>query len=360
PTEQQGVITISSCNPTQKSWEVEELQQGVFTYALLESMQLTGERSCATVERLGNYLKQRVPELCQRYGKAPAQVPRISVDPIEKQHFILIPQCARQADIDLMKHEGYRLAFAGNLQLAEQMFFRANVAARGMDSQIIDALTEIRIRMRGGAIVSPTSASTESSTARSGMETAATLSIGGIVDETIIFPFTPVQPIESEDDIPLESEKKIQYRRLRNLLKAGNWKQADQETYKVMIQAVGKTEGDWFNRDELPNFPCVDLKTIDRLWLKYSKGKFGFSVQKQIYVECGATLNGQYPGDDIWEEFCYRAEWISGEHLVSYSEVIFDTSAKEGHLPVCKGEICFMWEEYFFPSLALRLVDCGG
>ncbi|NJR14620.1 MAG: hypothetical protein HC785_02220 [Calothrix sp. CSU_2_0] len=85
---QKGLLKISSCQPTQKSWEVDELQQGVFTYALLEALQLTEESNCATVERLGSYLKHRVPSLCEQYGKIPAQIPRISADPIEKQHFI--------------------------------------------------------------------------------------------------------------------------------------------------------------------------------------------------------------------------------------------------------------------------------
>ena len=129
---QPGVITITSCQPNHKSWEVDELQQGVFTYALLEALQLPGERSCATVERLGHYLNQRVPELCQRYGKAPAQVPRIGADPIEKQHFILIPKYARQADLDLLKLDAYRLKDK-TPALAEQICIRLNALAPGRE-----------------------------------------------------------------------------------------------------------------------------------------------------------------------------------------------------------------------------------
>jgi|GEM_PF-1152539 len=120
----------------------------------------------------------------------------------------------------------------------------------------------------------------------------------------------------TEDD--LSSEKGIDYTRLRDLLKAQDWRTADQETYKVMIRAVGKQSGDRFTRDELLNFPCVDLRTIDQLWVNYSQGKFGFSVQKQIYVECGATLDGQYPGDKIWYEFCDRVGWRKAGSSLSY------------------------------------------
>ncbi|HIK45480.1 MAG TPA: GUN4 domain-containing protein, partial [Leptolyngbyaceae cyanobacterium M65_K2018_010] len=101
----------------------------------------------------------------------------------------------------------------------------------------------------------------------------------------------------------------MDYTHLRDLLKAQDWRAADQETYEVMICAVGKKSGDWFTSEELLNFPCTDLRTIDRLWVKYSQGKFGFSVQKQIYVECGAQLDGKYPGDKILHKFCDRVGW---------------------------------------------------
>ncbi|MGJ3249168.1 MAG: SUMF1/EgtB/PvdO family nonheme iron enzyme [Elainellaceae cyanobacterium] len=184
PTEQNGVITISSCNPTEKAWEIKELEQGVFTYALLEALELPGERSCATVERLGTYLKQRVPELCHRYGK-PTQTPRIGVDPIEKQHFILMPQFARQADIDLMKAKGFQLAFKGKLQLAEQMFLRANVAARGLDNEILDSLFRVRQQMQGMETSSVASTSiTETSTGRS-PNTAETISVSEVAEGNV-------------------------------------------------------------------------------------------------------------------------------------------------------------------------------
>ncbi|MGF1524644.1 MAG: GUN4 domain-containing protein [Leptolyngbyaceae cyanobacterium] len=132
----------------------------------------------------------------------------------------------------------------------------------------------------------------------------------------------------------LKSEKGIDYTHLRDLLRAEDWKAADRETYEVMIRAVGKEPGQYFISDELLNFPCADLLTIDRLWVKYSKGKFGFSVQKQIYVECGATLDGEYPGDKIWDQFCDRIGWRKEGIWFGYSDVTFDTTAPTGHLPL--------------------------
>lgn len=140
---------------------------------------------------------------------------------------------------------------------------------------------------------------------------------------------TPLSTLSNlEDD--LNSEKDIDYTRLRDLLKAGDWKEADQETYRVMLQAVGRKAGDWFTRDELLNFPCVDLKTIDRLWVKYSNSKFGFSVQKKIYLECGGIPDRKYHGEAL-KEFGDRVGWQpNGKWLFN---VTYSTSSPLGHLP---------------------------
>ena len=138
----------------------------------------------------------------------------------------------------------------------------------------------------------------------------------------------------------LSSEKGVDYTRLRDLLKAGKWKDADYETYLRMLEAVGREEGNYIRPKELLNFPCADLKTIDRLWFKHSNGKFGFSVQKEIYVDCGGKLNGEYPSDKIWEEFCDRVGWKAKGSYISYSQVTFSTLAQRGHLPVLrKGRV---------------------
>ncbi|KOP25993.1 transcriptional regulator [Hapalosiphon sp. MRB220] len=139
-----------------------------------------------------------------------------------------------------------------------------------------------------------------------------------------------VNQLNQIDD--LASEKGIDYTRLRDLLAVKNWKEADKETYRVMIQAVGKEEGDYFDKDELLNFPCTDLRTIDRLWVKYSDGHFGFSVQKEIYLSVGGKADGNYY-KEAWEKFGDRLGWRVNSSWIDYSQLTFDTSAPKGHLP---------------------------
>lgn len=163
-------------------------------------------------------------------------------------------------------------------------------------------------------------------------------------------------------DNDLSSEKGIDYRNLLDLLKVGQWREADNETYATMIRAVGKKSGDWFTRDELLNFPCTDLLTIDRLWVNYSNSKFGFSVQKQVYVDCGAKLDGKYPGDEVWHEFCDRVGWLKeGKHL-DYSELKANPSlSPAGEFPSwgCGIGWFVRWRGRGFSSLSQRLINCS-
>ncbi|MEO0490918.1 MAG: GUN4 domain-containing protein [Cyanobacteria bacterium J06659_2] len=112
-----------------------------------------------------------------------------------------------------------------------------------------------------------------------------------------------------------------------------------------MITTVGKEEGQFFDSDDLLNFPCDDLRAIDGLWVKHSKGKLGFSVQKQIYVDCGATLDSKYPGDKVLEEFCDRVGWQKGGLYLHYSDLSFNLHhSPTGELP------CLGWLREIFVS----------
>jgi hypothetical protein len=133
-----------------------------------------------------------------------------------------------------------------------------------------------------------------------------------------------------EDD--LSSEKGVNYTKLRDLLAAGEWKEADTETYTVMLQAVGRNEGDFIREEELLNFPCTDIRTIDQLWVKYSNGRFGFSVQKEIYLSVGGKADGKYY-EEAWKKLSDRVGWRVKEDWIACEKMIYDTSAPEGHLP---------------------------
>jgi hypothetical protein len=103
--------------------------------------------------------------------------------------------------------------------------------------------------------------------------------------------------------IELISAKGIDYLELEKLLKAQEWGKASHLTAKHILQASECEKEGYIDIDKVKTFPCEDLMTIDRLWMKYSDGVYGFSVQRNIYVECGGSLDFSSPSDICWQRF---------------------------------------------------------
>lgn len=141
---------------------------------------------------------------------------------------------------------------------------------------------------------------------------------------------------EAPDD--LTSDRDIDYTRLRDLLKAGEWQEADQETLAVILKVAHREKEEYLNIGSIENFPCTDLHTIDQLWVKYSGGQFGFSVQKEVWRSVGGEF-GEYD-NAVYEEFGLRVGWRDRSGLMllgrwkKYEDLSFSlTWAPVGHLP---------------------------
>jgi formylglycine-generating enzyme required for sulfatase activity len=141
---QQGVVTLFSCSPNELSYEIDELQQGAFTYALLEGLRNQGQGNCATVERLYQHLRYRVPEL-NRCHQERAQHPYAIAEPVTKFNLILLPQYATLGDISALKNDAQEAELEGDLDLAEQLWIRV-LAASPADLQAVRAIQRIAIR----------------------------------------------------------------------------------------------------------------------------------------------------------------------------------------------------------------------
>lgn len=149
------------------------------------------------------------------------------------------------------------------------------------------------------------------------------------------------------------------YRDLEKHLRNGRWKEADKETYRLMITEVGKEEGLFFSTEDLLNFPCQPLRIIDRLWVKHSNGKFGFSVQKTMYLECGGVPDGRYYYKDAYFLLCSANGWkIKGQKL----GVKFNLASPRGHLPVLghyRGDyFSLLTFTHFLNILFFRIQTC--
>ena len=130
-----------------------------------------------------------------------------------------------------------------------------------------------------------------------------------------------------EGIVPLKSESGIDYNPLQQLLAVQDFQAADRMTLQKMCELAGPTavQRKWLYFTEVENFPTTDLHTINHLWLVHSEGKFGFSVQREIWL--GLSKN--------WENFWSKIGWKSGNNWTRYPNgFTWDISAPKGHLPL--------------------------
>jgi len=167
-----------------------------------------------------------------------------------------------------------------------------------------------------------------------------------------------LSPVDTDD---LSSERGVDYRQLRDLLKVCDWKEADKETAICMLKAAEHEKRGYLLEEDIDNFPCTDLRTIDRLWVKYSNSRFGFSAQRPIYQELGGTKKYSRK---IFEAFGDRVGWRQKGEWLDYDDLTWNQECEttpSGHLPFGgEGERDMVdWFGRLAFSLAQRLVTCS-
>lgn len=127
--------------------------------------------------------------------------------------------------------------------------------------------------------------------------------------------------------IPLTSERGLDYSPLQQLLAQQDFQAADVMTLQKLCELAGEAaiQRKWLYFTEVKNFPVTDLQTLDRLWLLHSEGKFGFSVQRKIWLSVGRDFAR------LWD----KIGWKTDNNWTRYpKEFIWDLNAPQGHLPL--------------------------
>lgn len=151
----------------------------------------------------------------------------------------------------------------------------------------------------------------------------------------------PSPPVDTSAIISLDSEVGADYSELRDLLAAKEYRQADQETFRLMSQiSLGRSDG-WFEETDIDRFPCTDLRTIDRLWRHYSNEHFGFSIQREIY--------NQSEGD--FSQLARKLGWLEQGDWQDYVDLTGEKLVPRGYLP----SICASRTSNWFA----RFQNCG-
>jgi len=145
----------------------------------------------------------------------------------------------------------------------------------------------------------------------------------------------PVSPQPASGPTLISAATGVNYQPLQEALAAGDFELADQTTYNLMVRAANREEPGWLRAEDVQNFSCEDLNIIDQLWLNNSDGKFGFSVQQQIYQRLGGT-QGEYDAD-VWRSLGDEVGWRQDDRWLLYSQLNFGLDAPVGHLPGLGG-----------------------
>ncbi|MBW4664741.1 MAG: GUN4 domain-containing protein [Chroococcus sp. CMT-3BRIN-NPC107] len=124
----------------------------------------------------------------------------------------------------------------------------------------------------------------------------------------------------------------VDYSLLDNLLAAENWQKADEETRLLMwkISNRGALGSRFLDDGDIKKFPWQDIHIINQLWVEYSRGHFGFSVQKQIWQTVEVPSHRNFEAE---KSLSRRVGWRVNDDWLSYSEFTFNLNAAKGHLP---------------------------
>nr|WGH12769.1 hypothetical protein Ycf53 [Echinothamnion sp.] len=120
----------------------------------------------------------------------------------------------------------------------------------------------------------------------------------------------------------------IAYQNLQKLLINKKFEEADKLTQQCLCEIVElqtNNKKNWLYFTDIQFIPKEDLFIIDLLWRVYSKGKFGFSIQKKIWIKNNKKW------DKLWE----KINWLKQGVMKRYpQEFMWTINAPEGHLPL--------------------------
>ena len=123
------------------------------------------------------------------------------------------------------------------------------------------------------------------------------------------------------------SECDLDYSTLQQALLEERFEEADRLTSAFLRQLAGEQaeRRGYVYFSEVLSIRGLDLVTIDRLWIAYSQGRFGFTVQARLL----ATVNGRY--DKLWPRIGWKKEGVWTRYPRAFD---WSLKAPEGHMPL--------------------------
>tara|TARA_B100000579_G_scaffold318754_1_gene268278 strand:- start:83 stop:802 length:720 start_codon:yes stop_codon:yes gene_type:complete len=123
------------------------------------------------------------------------------------------------------------------------------------------------------------------------------------------------------------SEVGFDYSPLQQFLLNQSFEDADRFTSSKLRELAGEkaVNRGYVYFSEVDSIPGIDLLTLDKLWIAYSRGKFGFTVQAKILDSVG----GRY--DKLWPRIGWKKDGIWTRYPKAFN---WSIEAPNGHMPL--------------------------
>ncbi|MTJ07903.1 AAA-like domain-containing protein [Anabaena sp. UHCC 0204] len=182
-----------------------------------------------------------------------------------------------------------------------------------------------------------------------------------------------MQNADSSNTVYYESLKTHLLNELDYLMQQNRWKDADSKNSQFILVSAKKENPGYLEVNDIKNFNCNDLRKVDDLWLKNSKGKFGFSLQKRIWKEIGNSLDFEWEKERFpkkwtaqgYNSFAERVGWKkdTGGGFLIYDELLLweykDLSTYKQYMGTLPTTLAGEWSSGYTPFFLQRLVDCS-
>lgn len=123
------------------------------------------------------------------------------------------------------------------------------------------------------------------------------------------------------------SARGIDYAPLQRHLVLQEFEAADRLTSAILRELASPeaVRRGYVYYSEVPAIASADLESLDRLWVCYSRGRFGFSVQGRLLRAC----NGRW--DQLWPKLAWKNGGVWTRYPGGFQ---WSMDAPEGHMPL--------------------------
>ncbi len=123
------------------------------------------------------------------------------------------------------------------------------------------------------------------------------------------------------------SDVGFDYSPLQRYLLKESFEDADRFTSSKLRELAGEkaVKRGYVYFSEVASIPSTDLSTLNKLWVVYSRGKFGFTVQAKILDSVG----GRY--DKLWPRIGWKKDGVWTRYPKAFN---WSIEAPNGHMPL--------------------------